>query len=506
MATADLANPQKSATFKLTGIPKPILYGFLFYIGTLTLTQTVYGWGFMSLRWVGLSVWTLTSVLYWLFNRGDLTLGFGQRGMLALLIFLGASFLSVLMAENFNFSALRWLSMTMLLLNCLVFLRGLLAHVQSNELLNILKVVTLVLLSMSILFPAQKTVYDSPLFRGAMGDPNSLGHVAVIAAILFLQGAIATGRRFWKISQGIIAVLALGILVSSWARSSMMALLVGMTCLSIFFSVGRSLLVKSAIFILLAVILASPTYHSKIIRFIHKEAPTDSLYGNYMVLEERSALGIVAGTVFLSRESLWADSWKGFKERPLLGWGFGLSADSPKTWILGYTAIGMVRDLTNDFLFLLEGCGLVGFFGYLIFLWSILRQNPSVFQLKGIKQSQEKRRRLPPLFLADQLSLSKNPALHNPKGILSGFSKEGKKKEGTEFSPDDTHALFYTLSVSLWVLFLFDGSAFSPGSLISAIFWIVTGAAGAMRLAAEDQERHRSLLSGASPPRNSVTQ
>jgi hypothetical protein len=36
----------------------------------------------------------------------------------------------------------------------------------------------------------------------------------------------------------------------------------------------------------------------------------------------------------------------------------------------------------------------------------------------------------------------------------------------------------YILSVSLIVLFLFDCSAFSAGSIISAIFWMSAGAAG----------------------------
>jgi hypothetical protein len=39
----------------------------------------------------------------------------------------------------------------------------------------------------------------------------------------------------------------------------------------------------------------------------------------------------------------------------------------------------------------------------------------------------------------------------------------------------------YTLSVSLFVLFFFDGSAFSAGSLISAIFWISAGVASLIR-------------------------
>ena len=50
-------------------------------------------------------------------------------------------------------------------------------------------------------------------------------------------------------------------------------------------------------------------------------------------------------------------------------------------------------------------------------------------------------------------------------------------------------AIFYILSISLFALFQTDGSAFSAGSLISAIFWICAGAAGALRAEAVVAER-----------------
>jgi hypothetical protein len=43
----------------------------------------------------------------------------------------------------------------------------------------------------------------------------------------------------------------------------------------------------------------------------------------------------------------------------------------------------------------------------------------------------------------------------------------------------------YILSISLLVLFIFDGSAFSAGSLISVIFWISSTTAGSMKLEIE---------------------
>lgn len=467
-------------------------------------TQTAYGWSFMGLRWIGLYCWTFTSLVYWLFNRSQYTMGFDRRGTPTFLfLFLGATFLSLLASENFSFSALRWFSNAMLLMNCLIFLRGLLGRIRLSEILMILKIVTFILLIVSVWFPAPKTVFETAFFRGAMGDPNSLGHVAVIAVLIFFHGTVISPSRRWQIIQGALALFATGILLSSRARSSTMAFLTGIICLSAFYGLGRSFLTKGAFFLLVAVVLASPNYQTKIISFVQKDVrETDST--NYKVLEDLDARGTVIGTMFLSRKFLWDDSWEGFKQRPLLGWGFGLCADSPKTWTLGVTAIRMVRDLTNDILFILEASGLVGFAAYLAFVIAILRQFPTRQQVQRMKKNLEKRRRLPPDWSADRIFLVRNSALGGSGFASPGTLRDKGKLEEFPYSADHNHAILYTLSASLCVLFQLDGSAFSPGSLISAIFWISAGAAGASRLAAEAEEKRLSLLAEGLKPKRAI--
>ena len=58
------------------------------------------------------------------------------------------------------------------------------------------------------------------------------------------------------------------------------------------------------------------------------------------------------------------------------------------------------------------------------------------------------------------------------------------------------HSQMYILSVSLFVLFFFDGSAFSAGSLISSIFWITAGMANLTKKEATASERVNDRIPG----------
>jgi hypothetical protein len=52
------------------------------------------------------------------------------------------------------------------------------------------------LLFLSILKPARMTILDTEYYRGAMGDPNSMGHIAAICALIYLHGAVI-GQKKW---------------------------------------------------------------------------------------------------------------------------------------------------------------------------------------------------------------------------------------------------------------------------------------------------------------------
>lgn len=461
-------------------IPKPILLSIVFYLGTLMITQTAYGWPFMPLRWVGLILLATTCGFCWLFALSTGKYRWDPRGLPKVLIFfLAITLISVFTSENFSFSGLRWLSNVMLLLTCIVFLRGIFGHIQAHQMIGMLKAITFLLLLGSFLFPAPKTGFESAYFRGAMNDPNSLGHVTVIAALIFLHGAFTLPSKSWRQVHGLIAAFSIGILVITFARSSMAAFLAGMAVMSLYYAVGRSLLAKAAIFFLIAFTLASPVLQTKITRFVEKDRPQDILSSTIIRLDQPSDVVTPKPTsIFISRESLWADAWEGFIQRPLQGWGFSMNKDTPKTWVIGITSIGMIRDATNDILFILEGSGLLGIIGYVFLACFIWQQAPTRRQRMALQAKWRGNFSKPSAIPGETQLRGLPPAVPRLSPVSS--PPESKIPPAPAEWRNHTHTIAYILSVSLWILFLFDGSAFSPGSLISVIFWISTGISSAI--------------------------
>lgn len=479
--------------------PKPVLVSLLFYIGTLSATQTIYGINLLSLRWVALGTLTLVSFVYWLLGRTIKRGSADRRGdPLIVFIYLGATLLSVATAENFEFSGLRWLTQGMLILNCMVFLKGSFNGERIGDLLLPLKVITLTLLILSYFFPAAESVYDSPYFRGAMGDSNSLGHISAICALVYLQGAIADRSKNWRLIQFAIAVFGAATLIHTGARSSMAAFVVGLVLINFQFGIFRSLLSKAAMFLLAAVISGSPMLQTKTIEFIAKEERRKDAFSQITAIGIFFEKGILTSSILGTRERLWSEAWEGFIRRPFLGWGFGANADIHKEWSIAPTAIGILRDITNDLLFTLEGCGLVGLIAYVGLILSILGQYPTRQQLLLIR----KNLRRESLFVSRPLNIySVNSKKRRPsRQELDGPPKneDAKMLEDFTLSRAQIQSQMYTLSTSLLVLFLFDGSAFSAGSLVSAIFWISAGAANLVRMefVANERMNHRIIGKG----------
>jgi O-antigen ligase len=460
------------------GIPGPVIFSLLLYIGTLAATQTVYGGKFMSIRWVALGAFTLVSFIYWLFSRIPRKGRTGYHGDAAIVfIYLGATLLSVAIGENYQFSGLKWLTQGMLILSCMVFLRGSLKPERIGELLLPLKIVCFVLLLVSIWFPAPLNLYENPYFRGAMSDSNSLGHVAAICALVYLQGAITGRNNNWRIFQLAVSTLAIVILIRTGARSSMAAFIVGLVLMNFCFSLTRSILAKAALFLFAALILASPMLQSKAMQFIAKEDRKKIEPSLNSSIERYIQGGLGPDSLLSTRERLWSEAWEGFKRRPFLGWGFGANADISKKWSIGPASFGMIRDVTNDLLFTLEGSGLVGFLAYLGLMFSILRLFPTRQQLILLRKRFVIEAPQVPLPVAAYDSISKRKTPFRP-GAEHTHTHQGQIFSGAlALSKANVHSQMYILSVSLFVLFFFDGSAFSAGSLISAIFWISAGMA-----------------------------
>jgi hypothetical protein len=163
--------------------------------------------------------------------------------------------------------------------------------------------------------------------------------------------------------------------------------------------------------------------------------------------------------------------------------------DIPDKWSIKPTAVGMTRDITNDMLFILEGSGLVGFLAYLALIFSILRQSPTRQELLLIRSSLRRRKGLFSIPADAKVSVSKNRPGLWPADGRPGKGAAGNSLDELSVSKAYVHLQMYILSVSLFALFLLDGSAFSAGSLISAIFWVSAGAANLTRTEVVASER-----------------
>jgi O-antigen ligase len=306
-----------------------------------------------------------------------------------------------------------------------------------------------------------------------MGDPNSMGHIAAICALIYLHGAVTGRMKWWRAMQLIVAVIGTVILWLSGARSSMVLLVVGIGLINVYYgltrSLLRSLLAKSIILISVALILVLV---NPILSAIHSAAM------NFITKNVYSREGFSTKTVFSTRERLWSDAWEGFKQRPILGWGFGGIADIPTDWSISPTSIGLIRDVTNDFLFTLEGSGLVGFAAYLGLILSIVRQSPTREQLSRLRKGKRIGMRTKQMLLSAYYSILKKSYPASQERIFQKGPESGIDSESKPSPLDHSHAIMYILSVSLVALFLFDCSAFSAGSIISAIFWLSAGTAG----------------------------
>jgi O-antigen ligase len=484
-------------------MPILILFSLLLYVGTLAITQTAHGGPFMSLRWIALAGLTGVSFIYWLLGRIPPLDAMGNRGAPSMTwVYLLATLASVALAPNYAYSGLRWVTHAMVIVTFMIFLRGTFHSRSAHQVIWILRGIVAVLLIGSFFFPAPRTVFDNPYFRGAMGDSNSLGHVAMLCALLYFHGGIVSSKTQWKLLQFGIALVATGILISSWARSSMVAFLLGLVLLNYFYGLTRSLPTKAMTLLLVCFLLASPMIQSGILDFVAKDR------GAKEQEQPSQVLAVIKGDIFKkgpsfetvveTRTHLWSEAWEGFKQKPFLGWGFGANKDIEQEWSIRSTSIGLVRDITNDTLFTLEGTGVIGFLGYIGLMICIFKQSLTRQQITRIRKNPNQR-----------LALRESPGPFTDRKEMEASKKfttfvlspqGGKNVEiAHQKGRDHQQAILYILSVSLFALFQTDGSAFSAGSLISAIFWISAAGAGALRAEAAVSERRKNPVKEEAP-------
>jgi O-antigen ligase len=408
----------------------PTWIALIFYLFTLAITQTVYADPFMNLRWVALGAVTASACADWILiaNRGGHRIR-GNNGQL-LAIYLLATFGTVIYAQNWVFSGMRWVSHAAMLVVFILFLPQMMIPSQTRKILLILKVIMSTLLFFSWLRPIIELIPDTgEHYHGAMGNSNTMGHIAFIAAILFLSSALSAQGLRTRLFSAAMTIAAILTVWQTGARSSIIALAIGVLLLFHYYRREAQRYLMLAILLGGITMIAFPTLPGEISRFIMKTDDKPDLS--------------MSNPVLRTRIPTFTAAYNGFKERPLLGWGFGASSHTAKDAEVKLTSWGIVnRDAVNDFMFMLEGCGIVGFLAYLLLIYIVFRQGPSKLQ----------------------------------RTMLYDFF-QGKTKCSNAISLHQTHVLLYVLSVSLLILNQFDNTALSAGNLICMTLWVSAGGA-----------------------------
>jgi len=404
------------------------LYG---YLGTLAVTQTVYGSHFMNTRWFTLGILVIASGFYWFSAKPSVHNPSDDKSNLLIPIYFAITFLTIVGAENPLFSGMKWISHALMLLVFLVFLRQSLKANQVNPVVLFLKGTIVTLLFASWMKPESLvSSLDLQLYRGAFGSPNSMGQVAAIGALLLIHGAL-TGKIQWlRYLEASVAALALWLTWSSGARSAMIVFLTGIVLMNYFY---RARLSKKTIGITL------------LMAFLMVAMPDLPKTARLVLLRGDRTSESFSEQIFKTRKDVWSAAWEGFQNRPLLGWGFGADDTISKEWNVQFTALGTVsRDNVNDTMIVLESTGIVGLMAYLLLILVALKQIPTRYQRWMLHQTSS---------IPLQIDLS----LYH------------------------LHAITYILATSLIVMVQFDNTALSAGNFISVVLWLCVAVSGAIK-------------------------
>jgi O-antigen ligase len=427
------------------------------YMTSLAACLTVYGRNLMNVRWLTLVAFFITGCLFWASSLREKRSHWEKNGDTIIVIYLLATFMSVIAAENPLFSGFKWASHALMIFTLLVLARNGLAISHAAGLLLFLKALVTVLLLVSWLKPLPSEVYrTSELFRGAFGNSNAMGQVAAIGTALYLHGLLTDRSRWLRISQIGMICLASWIMWSSGSRSALIAFLISLGLIHYFY---RKLLRGKVLWVILLATTITMVF--------------PGVLGKAQKLVLRSGDTPVQNTseqLLMTRKSVWTNTWAGFQKRPVFGWGFGADDSISPHWEIQLKSLGTVqRDAVNDSLVALESTGVVGLGAYMMLVIFALRQMPT----------------------------------RRERRMLSRIQSMPLRLRGVDFSHYHLHAITFTLSASLLLMVQFDNTALSAGNFISTTIWFFVVLSGvARRKARIDQElyqRHKQLA-GRRPP------
>jgi O-antigen ligase/polysaccharide polymerase Wzy-like membrane protein len=403
------------------------LLSLLTHMVATAATQTAFGNSFSQLRWVSLFALTVLGAVAWITSpQRDLRLLSVNMRVAAYSALWG---LTVIYSEHAVFAGYRLVAHLMIVVFGLVFLPQLLRLTDAPRMLTILKLIIGIILVVSYFRPAPLTIYDDPdLYKGILGNANTLGHMSAVGCLLFFHGYLTGSDTRWGRVQAGLAGLAALLMMQSGARSSLAAFVAGLFMLCFLY---RERLSRHLVLMLLAglaVIALVPNVPQRI---------SDFAFKHRVNVEFESTLDHLT----FSRQEAWERSWDGFMQKPILGWGFGLDSDADlSNWMGAWTSLGVTgRDPVNDVMSTLESGGVVGLVAY----------------------------------VAIMALLSKG---WFPLAVRTSFDGAVKQPEGTRvLQMYEAQKAYFCLSLMLIVLFEFDNTALAAGSFFAALLWVSLG-------------------------------
>ncbi len=191
-------------------------------------------------------------------------------------------------------------------------------------------------------------------WKGLTGHANSLGQVTILGVWCSLYGFLRKDAdMFWRMGSLICLLLSLYVLYKTDSITSLVIclFLIGMFIFYIFNTrLAATSVFKYILFILLTIICFASLYIL---------AP-EAFSLNYL-LEKVGRSKTMTG-----RTELWELGFKGFQQKPFLGWSFDALRSFLKQYNLGY------GQLHNGYIDLLVRGGLVGVILYVVILFQVL--------------------------------------------------------------------------------------------------------------------------------------
>lgn len=394
------------------------------------------------MRWVSLGLLFLLALTDWLSARRKYAnLDFVRR---RIGLYLALWALTVVASDHQAFSGLRFAAHVAVLVPMMLLVPERMNAIDFRRVMNVIMVICFVVLAVSLLLGSpQPTASPHGWYRGIVGNPNAFGHFSAVGLVLFAHAAFSTKRRGKRNMFVALALLALILLLQSYARSSTVAAFAGLIVLYFF---HRAKISKYALVAIVAggvALITDPTLPEKLADRVFKHDSAQTSLGT-------------ADRLLASRTPIFERSIEGFQQRPLFGWGFGVDADTNlSAWSVQFTSTGFTgRDPVNDILYTLETGGIIGFVAYLMLLallsW-VWRQR----------------------HLAKVLSAGLSPPSVTPRNYIG----------------------FFSLTITLAVLFQFDNTALAAGNFFGVLFWLSFGCSLALAMHVRTEALQLELLS-----------